>query len=91
MRGMRFDDDGASGGERRSGVSATDGEGKGEIAGSKDSNRAERAQLLFHPQPLEALDKLADRSRLGRSGEPRGEAWPSGGRFESANLGRRSV
>ena len=44
MRGVGFDDDGASGGEGRGGVSAGDGKREGEVAGAEDGDGAERAQ-----------------------------------------------
>ena len=56
MRGVRLDDDGAAGGERGGGVSAGDGEGQGEIAGSKDGDGAERAQ---HGAEVGARQRLA--------------------------------
>jgi hypothetical protein len=42
MRGMGFDNDGTSGGEGGGGVSAANGEGKREVAGSEDGDGAER-------------------------------------------------
>ena len=44
VSGMSFDDDGTSGGECGGGVSATDGEGEGEVACSEDGDGTEGTQ-----------------------------------------------
>jgi hypothetical protein len=57
---MGFDDYGASGGKRRSGVSATDGKGKGKVAGTEDDDGAKPAQ---HGAEVGARKRLAIRER----------------------------
>jgi hypothetical protein len=60
MRGMSFDDYWASGGKCGSGISATDREGKGEVARTEDDNRAKPAK---HGAEVGARKGLAIRER----------------------------
>jgi hypothetical protein len=84
MRRVRLHHDGATGGERRHGVSARHREGKGEVARAEDSHRSQGNE---HPSQVRFREGLSLRLRVVyRSLDPGAFAYDVG---EHANLARR--